>query len=212
MNSPTMTEAKHDQRVDDYIARAPEFARPILRHLRAIVHAVCPDAEETIKWGRPTFMHRGRLLCSMAAFKAHCGFGFWNSEVAAAVTRDNGKPKESSGQLGRLTRMEDLPDDATMRRYVAESVRLLESGQPARTRPAAGAAPRPALPMPEDLALRLMANPRAAAAFEKFSPSCRREYIEWITDAKREETRRKRLDTAVGWMAEGKARHWKYQG
>ena len=206
-------ETQRDARVDDYIARAPEFARPILRHLRERVHAGCPGVEETVKWGRPFFACRGQVICNMAAFKAHCGFGFWHSQVAALVERDlgGGRADEGSGQFGRITRLEDLPGDATLARYLAEAVRLLESDKPARPRPAAGAARKPELPMPEDLALRLLKNPRAAAAFEKFSPSCRREYIEWITEAKREETRRKRLDTALEWMAEGKARHWKYQ-
>ena len=211
----TTTKAKPapggDLRVDDYLARAPEFARPILRHLRALVHAGCPEVEETIKWSRPFFTHRGRILCNMSAFKAHCAFGFWQPDVAGNAMRDNGKTEEAAGQFGRITRLEDLPDDTTLRGYVAEAVRLMESGAPTRMRPSGGVKSRvePALPL--ELASRLQDDARLAEAFGKFAPSCRREYIEWIAEAKRPETRQKRLDAAVGLIAEGKPRHWKYQ-
>ena len=130
-----------DPRVEEKIAGTPAFARPILIHLRRLVQAGCPQVEETIKWGRVTFVYRGRLLCGMAAFKAHCGFGFWHPEMGALVAGEQGGEKagEGSGQFGRLTRVEDLPDDAAMRRYIAQAMRLNESGQPARPRSAAGA-------------------------------------------------------------------------
>ena len=203
---------KTDPRVDGKIAGAPAFARPILTHLRRLVHAGCPDAEETIKWGRVTFVYRGRLLCGMAAFKAHCGFGFWHPEMAALVASDQGneKAEEGSGQFGRLTRIEDLPDEATMRRYLARAMELNEAGQPAaRSRPAAHVR-KPEAVVPEDLAALLRRNPAAEAAFAGFSPSHRREYVEWITKAKREETRQKRLATTLEWLTNGRPLHWQH--
>lgn len=212
MKTANGKKTQRDARVDDYIAHAPEFARPILARLRELVHAGGPDLAETIKWGRPFFTHRGRSVCNMAAFKAHCIFGFWDDEVRAVVERDGqGKAEEAGGQCGRIARIEDLPDAAKLGGYLSEAVRRLESGEALRPRPEVDAVRKPEWLPPEDLARRLSQNPRAAATFEKFSPSRRRDYIEWITEAKREETRRKRLDTAVEWMAEGKARHWKYQ-
>ena len=204
--------AKTDVRVDEKIAGAPAFARPILTHLRRLVRTACPDAEETIKWGRVTFVYRGRLLCGMAAFKAHCGFGFWHPEMAALLANEQGgeKAEEGSGQFGRLADVADLPDDATMQRYLAQAMRLNESGQPVRSRPPAGAR-KPDAAVPSDLAALLGEHPGAGAAFERFSPSHRREYIEWITGAKRPETRRKRLATTIEWLIEGRSRNWKHE-
>ena len=211
-NGVIATSVKTDPRIDEMIAKAPAFARPILTHLRRLVHAGCPDVEEAVKWGRATFVYRGRLLCGMASFKAHCGFGFWHAEMSALVTRELGEDKAegSSGQFGRLTRLEDLPDDATMRRCLAEAVRLNESGQPMRP-PRATIPRKPAAEVPADLAALLEKNAKAKAAFEGFSPSHRREYIEWITGAKRDETRQKRLATTLEWLADGKPREWKNQ-
>lgn len=203
---------KTDTRVDEKITRAPAFARPILTHLRRLVHDGCPDAEETIKWGMPFFLYRGRNMCHMAAFKAHCVLGFWHPEVEALVVREGlgKKIDESAGLFGRITRREDLPDDATILRLIAEAARHNESGKPARPRPSGGAR-KPEAAVPADLALRLSGNAAAAATFKGFSPSHRREYIEWINEAKREETRLKRLDTTLERLAEGKPRHWKNQ-
>lgn len=203
--------AKTDPRVDEYLANAAEFARPILRHLRVLIHGVCPDVEEAIKWGRPTFVYRGKMLCGMAAFQAHCSLGFWQSEVAERIARDgHGRAGDSSGQFGRITRLADLPSDAALRGYVAEAVGLLDGGTPRTTRPVSRER-RPEIPMPEDFAALLRRHPAAAASFEKSSPSHRREYLEWIVGAKREETRARRMATAVEWLTQGKTREWKYQ-
>ncbi len=204
---------KTDPRVDEKIANAPAFARPILTHLRRLVHEGCPDTEETVKWGMPFFLHRGKSMCHMAAFKAHCVFGFWHPELEKALAREGfgEKSGEAAGLLGRITRKEDLPDGATLLRLIAEAARHNESGKPARPRPAGGAR-KPEAEVPADLALRLASSAAAAEKFKGFSPSHRREYIEWINEAKREETRLRRLDTTLEWLAEGKPRHWKNQG
>lgn len=194
-----------DPRIDAYIEASEPFARPILAYLREVVHAACPQAEETIKWSFPHFQHRG-ILCSMASFKQHCAFGFWKGSL---ILGPGGKSVEAMGQFGRITRIEDLPPREVLEGYVREAARLNEEGvrSPTRSKPAE---PRPEAPIPDDLAAALAASDAARATFEGFPPSQRREYVEWITEAKTDATRRRRLEQAVEWMAEGKRRHWKH--
>ena len=199
---------KTDPRIDAYIAESAEFSRPILKHLRTLVHRACPEAEETLKWGQPSFVRNGAILCFMSAFKAHCGFGFWHQAMKKIVARDGARTAEARGLFGRIVSRADLPDDRTMLRYLRHAVALNESGVPARTRPVAKRRPAPAVPA--DLAAALRKNRAAAAVFKKLSPSHQREYIEWIAEAKRAETREKRLATTLAWLAEGKSRNWKY--
>lgn len=195
-----------EPRIDAYIARSAPFARPILAHLRELVHAACPEVVETTKWGTPHFEHHG-LLAGMAAFKQHCSFGFWHQGMTAVVGA--AKDDQAMGNFGRIANLADLPPDRTMLRYLRAAVKLNESGAPARPRPQP--APKSSLQPPPALAAALRAHPAAAATFEKFSPSRRREYIEWIAEAKREETRARRVATAIAWLAEGKSLHWKYE-
>ena len=196
--------AKKDPRIDAYIARAQPFAQPILKHLRKVVHAACPEVEETMKWSFPHFDYRGEMMASMAAFKAHSAFGFWKGVL---VVGSASKADEAMGHLGRITSLKDLPSDATLTRYIKKAMKLNEEGvkTPARER-------RPAKPVavPKDLTAALKKNKKAEAAFAAFSPSHQREYVEWITEARADETRRRRLTTAVEWIAEGKPRNWKY--
>ena len=194
-----------DDRVDAYIARSAEFARPILEHLRAIVHAACPEVEETMKWSFPHFQYKG-MLCSMAAFKEHCSFGFWKSSL---VLDKNGEPAEkAAGSFGRITSLADLPTKKVLTGYIKQAMKLNDTGvkAPARPKPKAPAE----VIVPDDLQNALGKNKRALAAFDKFPPSHKREYIAWITEAKTEATRTRRLETAIEWMAEGKPRNWKY--
>ena len=195
-----------DPRIDAYIAGAAPFAQPILKHLRALVHAACPQAQEAIKWSMPHFLYNDRILCSMAAFKQHAAFGFRHAaqlfELPPAST-------EAMGQFGRITALADLPPAATLKALVREAMRLTDADVPAT-----GAAPKPrkpALRVPTDLARALAANPAAKHHFDAFPPGQRREYIEWLTEAKRAETREKRLAQTIEWVAEGKRRHWKYE-
>jgi uncharacterized protein YdeI (YjbR/CyaY-like superfamily) len=194
-----------DRRVDTYIARSAEYSRPILSHLREVVHSACPEVEETMKWNFPHFMYEG-MLCGMASFKQHCAFGFWKGSLI--VDGKGAGAKEAMGQLGRITKLSDLPSKATLARYVRRAMRLNEQGIPSPSR--AARKPRPPLPVPADLAAALKKKKKALAAFEGFSPSHRREYIEWITEARGEATRQRRIETAIEWMSEGKSRHWKY--
>jgi len=195
---------KKDKRVDAYIANAADFAKPILTHLRALVHATCPDVEETIKWQHATFMHKG-MLCGMAAFKAHCAVGFWKGKLIFGSTE---KENEAMGQFGRITSLKDLPNDAVLIGYLKKAMALNESGTKT-PRPTKAAVKKP-LPMPDFFQEALRKNKKAGAAFDAFSPSHRREYVEWLTEAKREETRQKRLATTLQWLTEGKPRNWKY--
>lgn len=197
---------KTDRRIDAYIAKSAPFARPILERLRAVVHAACPDVEETLKWGMPAFDYRGPL-CSMAAFKQHATFGFWKG--ALIVDPETRKPDEAMGDLGRITTLADLPSKRVLTAWIRRAMKLNEQGVKAPPRKAA--APRKPLPVPADLRAALAGNRRAAATFAAFPPGHRREYVEWIVEAKREETREARLEQAIAWMAEGKARNWKYR-
>ena len=195
---------KRDPRIDAYVARQADFARPILDHLRASVHAECPECEETLKWGMPTFMYRGEILASMAAFKRHATFGFWRGSLVLG-----GKDGQESamGQFGRLTGIEDLPDREALGALIRKAMALTEQGvKPARARTA-----RARIEMPADFRAALDSVPAAAAAYEGFSASARRDYLEWIVEAKREETRAKRIAQAVEWIAEGRKRNWKYE-
>jgi hypothetical protein len=192
-----------DPRVDAYIDEAPAYAQPILVKLREVVHAACPGVEEDIKWGAPHFLHHG-LLASMAAFKAHACFGFWRAKELFPGGGKDG----AMGQFGKLATVRDLPPKKELVALVKQAMALNESAAP---RPARASRPKPA-PVPSPpFAAALQANRKATAVFAGFSPSCRREYVEWIDEARREDTRARRIAQAVAWIAEGKRRNWKYE-
>jgi uncharacterized protein YdeI (YjbR/CyaY-like superfamily) len=196
-----------DPRIDAYIEKSADFAKPILNHIRHLVHFACPEVEETMKWGFPHFMYKG-ILCSMASFKQHCAVGFWKGALVFQSIPGVKKHKGAAmGQLGRITTIADLPDRKTLTRCVIEAVRLNETGTklPSKPRP-----PKNDLVVPDDLTAGLKKNKKALATFARFTYSHRKEYIQWITGAKTEATRAKRLKTALDWMAEGRSRHWKY--
>ena len=197
--------ARKNPRIDAYIQKAAPFARPILKHLRKVIHAACPDLEETIKWNCPTFEHKG-IMCGMAAFKNHCVLGFWKSELI--FSGDERKKREAMGHFGRITSLADLPDDKTLIAYVRKAAKLNESGvkAPARSKP------KKKLPLkiPDYFGAALKKNAKARTTFENLSPSHQREYVEWLTDAKRDETRAKRLKMSILWLSQGKPQNWKY--
>lgn len=197
--------AARDPRVDAYIAKSADFARPILEHIRQLVHEACPDVEETMKWNMPHFQYKG-ILCGMAAFKAHCAWIFWNKTVvadSAGADAENGM-----GQFGHIGKISDLPSKKTLIGYIKKAVQLNEDGvkSPARARPKQPAA----VAVPDDLTSALQQNDAARATFERLSASHRREYVDWINEAKTDATRSRRLATTLEWLAEGKSRNWKY--
>lgn len=196
---------KIDPRVDAYIAKAAEFARPILKHLRGLLHAGCPEVVETMKWSFPHFEHHG-VLCSMAAFKQHCAFGFWKGKLFLPKEHDGGE--NAMGQFGRISSIGDLPAKKVLLGYIKQAVKLNEEGIKA---PKAPKKERAALVVPPYFKAALKKNKKAQTTFDNFSPSHQREYVEWITEAKQEATRQRRLETAIQWLAEGKSRNWKYE-
>ena len=195
--------AQKDPRVDAYIANSADFAQPILTHLREVVHGACPDVEETIKWGSPTFVYKG-MLCGVNAFKAYCTFGFWKSTL---VVGDKAS-RDPALQFGRIERLSDLPSKKVLTAYIHKAMALNDAGIKMPTGPKR---PPKKLVVPAALKTALAGNKRAKETFDAFSPSHKREYAEWIADAKGEETRERRTKAAIGWMTEGKSRNWKYQ-
>ena len=193
-----------DPRIDDYIAKAAPFARPILEHVRERVQAVVPEADETMKWSAPGFTLNGKILLMMAAFKQHAALNFWRGQEIG-----DGSPKAGAmGQFGRLTTVSDLPSDDEFDELVRQAAAL------ARTAPAPRKSkhePKPPPEMHPEFANALAANPTAKATLDGFPPSAQRDYLEWISEAKQDATRANRIATAVEWLAEGKRRHWKYQ-
>lgn len=194
-----------DPRIDAYIEKSADFAKPILKHLRKVVHAGCPEVKETIKWSMPHFDYKG-VMCGMAAFKEHCAFGFWKESLI--LNRDRSGERSGMGSFGCIKSLADLPSEKALIGYVKKAAALNDAGikVPGRTQPKK----REPLAMPDDLSAALKKNAKARKTFEEFAPSKRREYIEWVTEAKREETRKERLGTSIKWLSEGKPRHWKY--
>jgi hypothetical protein len=195
--------AKGNPKVDAYIASAAEFAKPILSHFRELLHKASPQVEETIKWSFPHFEDKG-VLCSMASFKEHCAFGFWKGDLII-----KNPDRSAMGHLGRVKSIADLPPDKALIQYIEEAVRLNEEGikRPREPKPAV----RKELVVPDYFMAPLKKNKKALSTFENFSYSHKKEYVEWITEAKREETRASRMATALQWLAQGKSRHWKNQ-
>ena len=194
---------KRDPRVDAYIAKAADFAKPILTELREIVHAACPDCEETLKWSAPSFMYKG-LLCGMHAFKEHAIFAFWKGTL---VMDDTAKTVHATRTFDRITKLSDLPSKKILTGYIKKAMALNDAGVKMTRSPRGPAKP---VVVPKALAAALAKNKKAQAAFERFPPSHKREYVEWITGAKREETRNRRLQVALRQIAEGKPQNWKY--
>jgi uncharacterized protein YdeI (YjbR/CyaY-like superfamily) len=195
-------------KIDAYIAKSAEFAKPILTHIRALVHKACPDVEEELKWGHPFFIYKG-MLCAVPAFKQHCRFGFWDWKlVKAKVDAAGGKQAAGLVRMERIRSVADLPDKETLLKMIQVAVELKDAGIKTKPRPKPKA--RLELVVPECLAAALKKYKQARETFEKFSYSHKKEYIEWIADAKSEETRNRRLATAIEWLTEGKSRNWKY--
>jgi uncharacterized protein YdeI (YjbR/CyaY-like superfamily) len=192
-----------DSRIDAYIAKAQPFARPILICLRKAVHEGCPEVEESLKWSHPAFMYKG-ILCGMAAFKEHVTFGFWKASAMNGIGEKSG---DAAGQFGRITSVDDLPGNKAMVGLVKQAAALHDEGVKA---PRMKGAPKKPITEPDYFTVALKKNKKALKTYEAFSPSAKREYLEWITEAKGDATRQRRLETAIGWMAEGKQRNWKY--
>lgn len=199
---------KYSSQIDTYIEKSQDFAKPILNYIRETVHEFCPDAEETMKWSFPHFIYKDKNLCAMASFKQHCTFGFWlekEMKTMQDITRDI--EKTSMFSLGKITKIEDLPSKPQLKKAIKEAMELTDMGVTLKK-----AAPsKTEVEIPDYFQSALSENNKALQIFEKASPSFRKEYITWITEAKTEATRNKRMEQALEWIAEGKGRNWKYE-
>jgi len=197
---------KKDPRINAYIAKAQPFAQPVLKHLRKLIHKTCPQVEEVMKWSFPCFDYKGPFA-SMASFKQHCVFGFWKTALLKDPKGVLEAKDQAMGSLGRITGMQDLPSDKVIIGFIKQAMELNDKGVKLPPRKKATAAE---VKMPAFFKRALDANKKAAAHFEKFPPGQKKEYIVWLSEAKTEATREKRLETALEWISEGKIRNWKY--
>ncbi|WP_435522928.1 YdeI/OmpD-associated family protein [Chryseobacterium indoltheticum] len=199
---------KYNPLVDEYIEKSPEFAQPILVHIREVVHEVCPEIEEAIKWKFPTFMYKGKILCSMVSFKAYCSMGFWlHDEMKTIKNLETDVEKTNMFDPGKITKLKNLPSKPQLKKIIFEAMELTDMGVTLKR-----AAPtKTETAIPDDFKSTLDQNKKALEVFQKASPSFRKEYINWITEAKTETTRNKRMEQAIEWISEGKGRNWKYE-
>lgn len=194
-----------DKRIDAYIAKAADYAQPILKHLREVVHEGCPEVVENIKWSMPAFEHKGPFA-GMAAFKKHAVFGFWKHDLIVGADE---KYREAMGSFGKLTSLDDLPSRKTLVALVKKAKKLNDDGvKVVRSKTTKD---KQRARMHADLKSALGRNKKAQATFDSFPPSAQREYVEWVAEAKGDDTRARRVAQSVEWMAQGKRRHWKYQ-
>ncbi len=200
--------AKKDPRIDAYIKKAAPFAQPILNHYRSLVHTACPEVEETMKWSFPHFDYKGEMMCSMAAFKQHCAFGFWKASLFKDPSLlEQAKGETAMGHLGRIESIDQLPSDKKILGWIKEAMKLNAAGVKVEK----VKKPVKELIVPPYFSAALKKNKKAAAFFEASSPSCKREYVQWVDEAKTEATRNKRLEQSIEWLSESKQRNWKYQ-
>lgn len=195
-----------DPRVDAYIEKSKDFAKPILTHIRALVHATCPEATETLKWSMPSFEYKG-ILCGFAAFKEHCTFGFWKQTLMESDAFS--ETKTAMGSFGKLKSLKDLPSDAVMKKLIKQAMKLNDEG--VKVSKAKPSGEKKEIEVPDVLLEALAQNEKAAETFSNFPPSCRKEYIQWITEAKTDATRDKRVASTIEWLSEGKRKNWKYE-
>lgn len=201
--------SSYNKSIDAYIAKSADFAKPILNHLRGLIHTACPDVEEKMKWSMPFFDYKGEMMCHMASFKLHCAFGFWKGAIMKdPVLRETAASEAAMGHLGKITSLKDLPADKKITAWIKEAMALNDNGikLPPKEKPAAVKETA----IPDYFAKAIAKNKAAKKVWDGFPPGKKKDYIVWITEAKTADTRNKRMETAVEWIAEGKGRNWKY--
>ena len=199
---------KYNPLVGEYIEKSQDFAQPILHYIREIVHEFCPDAEETIKWKFPTFIYKDKILCSMVSFKQYCSMGFWlHDEMQTIKNLETDVEKTNMFSIGKITKLKDLPSKPQLKKIILEAMELTDMGVKLKKAPPSSTV----IEVPEYFKNALNQNKKALEVFEKASPSFRKEYVNWIVDAKTETTRNKRMEQALEWISEGKGRNWKYE-
>lgn len=200
---------KKDPRVDSYIAKAADFAKPVLEHFRSLVHKVCPDATETIKWGAPSFDYKGPY-CLMVSFKKHCAIIFYKNKIMKnQAPKDKTIIETDMAQLRKITSIKDLPKDKVLTAYLKNASKINDAGIKIPSRKKSNE--KKELEIPDYFVKALKKNKNAQKTFNNFTYSKKKDYVEWIAQAKREETRLQRIETAIEWLAEGKTRNWKYE-
>ena len=203
---------KKEKLIDAYIAKSADFAKPVLNHIRELVHKACPEVEEKVKWGMPFFDYKGEMLCHMASFKQHAVMGFWKAALMKdSILVENAKSETAMGHLGRIGSLKDLPSDKKITAWIKEAMKLNDKGIKLPAKVKSTEKTKTALTVPDYFTKALAKNKKAKQVFENFAYSHKKEYLQWITEAKTEETRNKRMATALEWMAEGKGRNWKYE-
>jgi uncharacterized protein YdeI (YjbR/CyaY-like superfamily) len=200
--------ATFNKQVDGYIAKSADFAKPILEHLRKIIHDTCPEVEEVMKWGIPHFDYKGDMMCILAAYKNHCSFSLYKAELMSdPKIKESVKAGQKMGYMDKIKTLSDLPAKKTLVAYIKEAMALNEKGikkeKPVKEK-------SPETEVPDYFLAKLSKNPAAKKVFESKSASFRKEYSKWIIDAKTEETRDKRIEQSLEWIAEGKGRFWQY--
>lgn len=201
--------ATKEKKIDAYIAKSAEFAKPILNHIRELVHKTCPDVEEKMKWSFPHFDYKGEMMCSMAAFKQHAAFGFWKAALMKdPVLVETASSEVAMGHLGRITSLKDLPADKKMIAWIKEAMALNDKGIKLAAKPKS--TEKKELIVPDYFTKVLSKNKKAKQIFDAFPYSHKKEYVEWVVGAKTEETKTRRMVSAIEMMAEGKSRNWKY--
>ncbi len=204
--------AKKEKKIDAYIDKSADFAKPILNHIRELVHKACPDVEEKVKWGMPFFDYKGEMLCHMASFKQHAVMGFWKASLMKdPVLVENAKSETAMGHLGRITSLKEMPTDKKITAWIKEAMQLTDKGIKLPPKEKPSEKEKKELTVPDYFTKAISKNKKAKQAFENFAYSHKKEYLAWITEAKTEDTRNKRMATALEWMAEGKSRLWKYE-
>jgi uncharacterized protein YdeI (YjbR/CyaY-like superfamily) len=172
------------------------------------VHKACPEVEEKIKWGMPHFDYKGEMMCSMASFKQHAVFGFWKAALMKdKVLLETAKSEVAMGHLGRITSLNDLPSDKQIMSWIKEAMDLNDRGIRAKKKPVE----QKAVEVPGFVVKALKENKQAWTIWENFAPGHRKEYVQWITEAKTEATLEKRLQQTIEGVAEDKGRNWKYE-
>jgi uncharacterized protein YdeI (YjbR/CyaY-like superfamily) len=205
----TLSQTNRNPKFDAYLAASEDFAKPIMMHLRSLLHTTCPEVVEELKWGIPHFDYKGEMMCIFAASKKHCSFGFWKDALMADPRlKANSSLPAIKRFMGKLTKIEDLPTDVELIGFIREAMTLNENG--VKLPPREAKTPK-TLAMPPGFAEKLAENPTAKQEYDSKSDSFRKDYLVWITDAKTDATRQKRIEESVAWIAEGKGRFWKYE-
>ncbi len=202
--------SNYNKSIDAYIAKSADFAKPIFNHLRELIHTTCPDVEEKMKWSMPFFDYKGEMMCNMASFKQHCAFGFWKGSIMKdPILRETAASEAAMGHLGKITSLKDLPSDKKIIAWIKEAMILNDNGIKLPPKPKVTETKE--LAVPDYFSKALAKNKKAKTEFDAFPPGKKKDYIVWLTEAKSGDTRNKRMETAIEWIAEGKGRNWKYE-